>query len=227
MDTGYATLANTQGSPAASQNIMRPIGERSAESSTTVANDHIVKSADSGDTAQPSESEILRAARSLLRSMSEMAASIPDVRPPAISATSPQSNGDTGPNDLPILADAAATGECAPATGGTEQASPQDSAAGVIPPELFEIVSGHGQGIRKLCGAIDGIVARFDANDATTAGLSEQLEELRERFNALELQYDNMSGENEASDDNGRAGPYTHKVSPPVEPTGMTPPSKR
>ncbi|KAK6442228.1 hypothetical protein LTR95_001530 [Oleoguttula sp. CCFEE 5521] len=214
---GKVALANTADGPPAPQKVTHISREKVAESSTLRPGDQRNDAQSEGSAAiTPPMSGIERVTRALLNTLSETAAMIPETRPSCVPGTALQASTSTGSNNLATLADAAATGARISATGSTEQAAPQDNAAGVTP-ELFGMLIGYGYNIRQSWAVANGTRAQIDAN---AEAFGRELEELRNRFNMLEMQFDHPDNQiSEKSGEDDKAGPSTTKLSPTTKPS--------
>ncbi|KAK6440578.1 hypothetical protein LTR95_003204 [Oleoguttula sp. CCFEE 5521] len=210
------TLASPSDTSPAPQDVTNISGEKLAQGVAAEPEDQRNDAqSDCSAAATPSMSEIERATRALLSTLSETAAMIPETRRSRVPATALQATSSTDFTNLTTLADSTATAARDPAAGSTEQAPAQDNAAG-ISPELFGMLIGYGNNIRQLWNVANGTRAQIDAN---AEAFGRELDELRDRFNMLEMQFDDpdrkISG---SSGEDDTAGPSTTKPPPTTKP---------
>nr|OQO21842.1 hypothetical protein B0A51_10306 [Rachicladosporium sp. CCFEE 5018] len=210
------TLVSASYSRFAPQDITNTSGETLAEG--VAAEPHVERNeaqSNGSAAATPPMSEMERVTRALLSTLSETAAMVPETRPSRVPAAALQATSNTASNNLTTLADAAATAERVPATESTEQAPAQDNTAGVNP-ELFGMLVGYGNNIRQLWAVANGTSAQIDAN---AEAFGRELEELRDRFNMLEMQFDNHDRKiSELSGEDDTAGASNTKLPPTIKP---------
>ncbi|OQO02493.1 hypothetical protein B0A48_12020 [Cryoendolithus antarcticus] len=214
-------LASASDSSPAPQDVTNTSCETLADGATAMPNDERDHAQSDGSAAAtPPMSEIERVTRALLSTLSETAALIPETRPSCLPLTALQATTSTNPSNPTTFADAAATAARVPATGSTEQAPAQDNAAG-ISPELFGMLIGYGNNIRQLWTVANGTRALIDAN---AEAFGRELEELRDRFNMLEMQFDDPDRKiSELSGEDDRVGPSTTKLPPTTKPRDSAP----